>query len=244
MAMTKHYLLSYIKFVSMKHLFKLYTAFAVAAILALSATSCVDDTFTSSKQKLNTTTLGEEASTSIAVDLNATVQAPNIVQEGSGTRAIALDKQDLPILHGSELKARIFIVRAGDDDKAMVNGKEAVDPNKVVLGTGEMNWSNVEPKPDGTIDINSDGIVKFHWLNGKSAMPKDGEKWYVCGIIGGEYNPEFDKARTDMSLDENKRKLAENLYRFYVDLDPKHSTLHNTIDAKGNILANVPFTTG
>lgn len=59
----------------MKHLFKLYTAFAVAAILALSATSCVDDTFISSKQKLNTTTLGEEASTSIAVDLNASVQA-------------------------------------------------------------------------------------------------------------------------------------------------------------------------
>ena len=67
----------------MKHLFKLYTAFAVAAILALSATSCVDDTFISSKQKLNTTTLGEEASTSIAVDLNASVQAPNIVQEAA-----------------------------------------------------------------------------------------------------------------------------------------------------------------
>ena len=228
----------------MKHLFKPYTALAVAAILALFATSCADDTITSESQKLNNGTLDTEAFTTIAVDLNATVQAPNIVQEGSGTRAIALDKQDLPILHGSELKARIFIVRAGDDDKAMVNGKEAVDPNKVVLGTGEMNWSNVEPKPDGTIDINSDGIVKFHWLNGKSAMPKDGEKWYVCGIIGGEYNPDFDKARTDMSLDEDKRKLAENLYRFYVDLDPKHASLHNTVDAKGNILANVPFTTG
>lgn len=228
----------------MKHLFKAYAAFAVAAILALSTTSCVDDTFTSSKQNQNTITLDTETFTSIAVDLNASVQAPNIVQEGSGTRAIALDKQDLPILHGSELKARIFIVRAGDDDKAMVNGKEAVDPKKIVLGTGEMNWSNVEPKPNGTIDLNSDGIVKFHWLNGKSAMPKEGEKWYVCGIIGGEYNPDFDKARTDMSLDENKRKLAENLYRFYVDLDPKHASLHNTIDGKGNILANVPFTTG
>lgn len=228
----------------MKHLFKAYAAFAVAAILALSATSCADDTITSERQKPNNGTLDAEAFTSIAVDLNATVQAPHIVQEGSGTRAIALDKQDLPILHGSELKARIFIVRAGDDDKAMVNGKEAVDPKKIVLGTGEMNWSNVEPKPDGTIDLNSDGIVKFHWLNGKSAMPKDGEKWYVCGIIGGEYNPDFDKARTDMSLDENKRKLAENLYRFYVDLDPKHASLHNTIDGKGNILANVPFTTG
>jgi len=162
MAMTKHYLLSYIKFVSMKHLFKLYTAFAVAAILALSATSCVDDTFISSKQKLNTTTLGEEASTSIAVDLNASVQAPNIVQEGSGTRAIALDKQNLPILHGTELKIRIFIVRAGDEDKAMVNGKEAVDPNKVVLGIAEMNLSNVEPKPDGTIDLKKDAVLNFH----------------------------------------------------------------------------------
>ena len=185
----------------MKHLFKLYTAFAVAAILALSATSCVDDTFISSKQKQNTITLDAETFTSIAVDLNATVQTPHIVQEGSGTRAIALNKQDLPIVHGSELKARIFIVRAGNDDKVVVNSKEAVDPNKIVLGTGEMNWSNVEPKPDGTIDINSDGIVKFHWLNGKSAMPKDGEKWYVCGIIGGEYNPDFDKARTDMSIE-------------------------------------------
>ena len=104
----------------MKHLFKAYAAFAVAAILALSATSCVDDTFTSSKQKQNTITLDAEAFTSIAVDLNATVQAPHIVQEGSGTRAIALNKQNLPILHGSELKARIFIVRAGDDDKALI----------------------------------------------------------------------------------------------------------------------------
>ena len=167
----------------MKTIFKPYTALAVAAILALSAISCAEDTITSESQKLNNGTLDTEAFTTIAVDLNATVQAPNIVQEGSGTRAIALDKQSLPILHGTELKARIFIVRAGDDDKAMVNGKEAVDPKKIVLGTGEMNWSNVEPKPDGTIDINSDGIVNFHWLNGKSAMPKDGEKWYVCGII-------------------------------------------------------------
>lgn len=246
MAMTNYllFLLPYIKFVSMKHLFKPYTALAVAAILALSATSCADDTIMSESQKLNTTTLGEEASTTIDVDLNASVQAPNIVQEGSGTRAIALDKQNLPILHGTELKIRIFIVRAGDEDKAMVNGKEAVDPNKVVLGIAEMNLSNVEPKPDGTIDLKKDAVLNFHWLNGKSATPKEGEKWYVCGIIGGEYNPDFDKARTDMSLDENKRKLAENLYRFYVDLDPKHTNLHNTVDAKGNILANVPFTTG
>ena len=104
----------------MKHLFKAYTAFAVAAILALSATSCADDTITSERQKPNNGTLDAEAFTSIAVDLNATVQAPHIVQEGSGTRAIALDKQNLPILHGSELKARIFIVRAGDDDKALI----------------------------------------------------------------------------------------------------------------------------
>lgn len=116
----------------MKHLFKPYTALAVAAILALSATSCADDTITSESQKLNNGTLDTEAFTTIALDLNATVQAPNIVQEGSGTRAIALDKQDLPILHGSELKARIFIVRAGDDDKAMVNGKEVIWEAKTV----------------------------------------------------------------------------------------------------------------
>lgn len=58
-----YFLLPYIKFVSMKHLFKPYTALAVAAILALSATSCADDTIMSESQKLNTTTLGEEAST-------------------------------------------------------------------------------------------------------------------------------------------------------------------------------------
>ncbi|MES5134341.1 hypothetical protein ABVC71_00910 [Prevotella amnii] len=86
-AMTNHYLLSYIKFASMKHLFKAYAAFAVVAILVLSATSCVDDTFISSKQKQNTITLDAEAFTTIAVDLNATVQAPHIVQEGSGNRA-------------------------------------------------------------------------------------------------------------------------------------------------------------
>lgn len=57
----------------MKHLFKAYAAFAVAAILALFATSCADDTITSERQKLNNGTLDAEAFTSIAVDLNATV---------------------------------------------------------------------------------------------------------------------------------------------------------------------------
>ena len=57
----------------MKHLFKPYTALAVAAILALFATSCADDTITSESQKLNNGTLDTEAFTTIAVDLNATV---------------------------------------------------------------------------------------------------------------------------------------------------------------------------
>lgn len=68
-----YFLLLYIKFVSMKHLFKPYTALAVAAILALFATSCADDTITSESQKLNNGTLDTEAFTTIAVDLNATV---------------------------------------------------------------------------------------------------------------------------------------------------------------------------
>ena len=57
----------------MKHLFKPYTVLAVAAILALFATSCADDTITSERQKLNNGTLDTEAFTTIAVDLNATV---------------------------------------------------------------------------------------------------------------------------------------------------------------------------
>ena len=53
----------------MKTIFKPYTALAVAAILALSATSCADDTITSERQKLNNGTLDAEAFTTIDVDL-------------------------------------------------------------------------------------------------------------------------------------------------------------------------------
>ena len=228
-----------------KYILRLCTTLMTTGIILLFVSSCADDRDITNIQKTNNFTAEKETVTSLPIDLDASVENPYKETSGANkTRSIALDKQNDKFLNSPELKVRIFIVRADENNKKMINGKEAIDPNNILLGTGEMVWKNVKPNADGEIDIKSNEIVEFHWLNNKAATPKNDEKWYACGIIGGEYNADFNNARNDMSLDESKRKMAENLYRFYVDFDPNHSPNHNMIDAKGNIQANVPFTTG
>lgn len=128
----------------------------VIALLFL--VSCTDETMLNSTDVKQATVENVGETSRIGILGNACVELADVStslgENTATTRAVSVNSRHLSLIEGSELKVRIFIVRAGDDDKVMVNGKEAVNPNKVVLGTGEMNWSNVEPKPFGTLGGN------------------------------------------------------------------------------------------
>ncbi len=44
----------------------------------------------------------------------------------------------MPLAEGSDLKARVFVVKADKNAMKMINGKQAMDPDKVVMGAGEV----------------------------------------------------------------------------------------------------------
>ena len=69
-----------------------------------------------------------------------------------------------------------------------------------------------------------------------------GEDWYICGIIGGEYDDSFKEIAEDPTTDPDTKKLALQLYNFYVKFNP--SSAHNTRDAKGNLRVTAAFSTG
>lgn len=218
----------------------------VIALLFL--VSCTDETMLNSTDVKQATVENVGETSRIGISGNACVELADVSTSLGGntatTRAVSVNSKHLPLIEGSELKARIFIVRVDKDAKTMIDGKEAMDGNKVVLGAGEVKFDEVSYNSDGTIFAKTNDMVEFHWLNDKAFTPKQNEEWYVCGIIGGEYNPDFDRERKNMSLDDKTRKRAEKLYHFYVDFDPNHSPYHNQLDANGNIRVAVPYATG
>ena len=78
------------------------------------------------------------------------------------TRAVSVNSKYLPVIEGTELKARIFIVRVDKNAKTMIDGKEAMDGNKVVLGAGEVKFDKVSYNSDGSIDVKTNDMVEFH----------------------------------------------------------------------------------
>lgn len=210
--------------------------------------SCADETMLNSTDVKQTTEKNIGETSRIGISGNACVELADVSSSLDGntttTRAVSVNSKYLPVIEGTELKARIFIVRVDKNAKTMIDGKEAMDGNKVVLGAGEVKFDKVSYNSDGSIDVKTNDMVEFHWLNDKAFTPKQNEEWYVCGIIGGEYNPDFDRERKNMSLDDKTRRRAEKLYHFYVDFDPNHSPYHNQLDANGNIRVTVPYATG
>ncbi len=151
----------------------------------------------------------------------------------------------MPLAEGSELKARVFIVKAPKDARKKIGRSDAIDPKDIILGAGDLEWDIQQTMPGGGVRLYSTKEVTFHWLKGNNKVNiKKGEDWYICGIIGGEYSKFYDDARTNPKYDEATHKLAERLYHFYVDFDPNNSPKHNTIDSKGHIQVTAPFTTG
>ena len=211
-------------------------------------TSCTEESTTSNTALEQNKTEILCKTSKIGVSGNAYIEPSdfsNTIDENQeSTRTITVNSKYQPIIEKNDLKARIFIVRVDKDSKTIIAGQEALDGNKAVIGAGEVEFNNVSYTNDGYINANCKNNIEFHWLNDKAFTPKQNEEWYVCGIIGGEYNPEFDRARKNTSLDTETRRRAEKLYHFYVDFDPNHSTSYNQLDSNGNIRITAPYTTG
>ncbi len=225
----------------------------VLAIVNIMFSSCTDEGI-AGKTKVSNKVEGKEsielAQSTVSITADAGMQLPDVSKPIDPTieptsRAVFLNEKYMPLAEGSELKARVFIVKAPKDARKKIGRSDAIDPKDIILGAGELEWDTKQTMPGGGVRLYSTKEVTFHWLKGNNKVNiKKGEDWYICGIIGGEYSKLYDEARNDPQYDEATRKLAERLYHFYVDFDPNHSPKHNTIDSKGHIQVTAPFTTG
>lgn len=226
-------------------------AYALAAFVALTCAglvSCTDDNLVNNNggsESVNPADF-KLATTTVTFSANAGMQLPNITRamdpDAPATRAVSVNDRYMPLAEdGSNLKARVFVVKADPNSMKMINGKKAMDPDKVIMGAGEVSWNKIQQIAGGGVSLRSDAnLLYLTWLD-KSVLIKPGEDWYICGIIGGEYDKSAENAaNTETNLE--KKKLYNQLYHFYVKMNPSND--HNTRDAKGNLRVTAAFSTG
>lgn len=228
-------------------------ACALAAFVALTCvglTSCTDDNLVNNSggsESVNPTD-AKLATTTVTFSADAGMQLPNITRamnpDAPATRAVSVNDRYMPLAEdGSNLKARVFVVKVDENSKKMINGKQAMDPDKVVMGAGEVRWDKVQQLAGGGVSLRSnDDLLYLNWLNNNSTAIRPGQDWYICGIIGGEYDEYFKKLSEDNNNSQETRLLANRLYNFYVKFNPSKD--HNTRDAKGNLRVTAAFSTG
>lgn len=226
-------------------------ACALAAFVALTCVglaSCTDDNLVNNNgggESVNPAD-AKLATTTVTFSADAGMQLPNITRamdpDAPATRAVSVDDRYMPLAEGSNLKARVFVVKADPNSMKMINGKKAMDPDKVVMGAGEVRWDKIQQIAGGGVNLRSnDDLLYLTWLNNSAAI-RPGQDWYICGIIGGEYDEYFKKLSEDNNNDLATRKIADQLYNFYVKFNPSKD--HNTRDAKGNLRVTAAFSTG
>lgn len=222
---------------------------AFATFVCVATTSCVDDSATTNAtEELNKTEFAGLVKTTLQVSLGggATLDPAtrSLDSDGAETRSVLIKHSGTkytPIAEEGKMKARFFIVK--ETNKKTINGTNAIDPTGMVMGTAEIEFK-AETLPNGTIHLSYDeGTSPFLWLN-NSSVPRKGENWYMCGIIGGEYKSEYDAVRRNKKLSATERYKADLKYNFYVDFDPNSSPKHNQMDENGNIQVAAPYTTG
>lgn len=227
-------------------------ACALAAFVALTCvglTSCTDDNLVNNNggsESVNPTD-AKLATTTVTFSADAGMQLPNITRamdpDAPATRAVSVNDRYMPLAEGSNLKARIFVVKADPNSMKMINGKKAMDPDKVVMGAGEVRWDKIQQIAGGGVSLRSnDDLLYLNWFNNNSTAIRPGQDWYICGIIGGEYDEYFKGLAEDDKNDFNTKRLAYQLYHFYVKFNPSKD--HNTRDAKGNLRVTAAFSTG
>lgn len=226
---------------------KVYALAALVALTCAGLASCTDDNLVNNNnggEKVNPTD-AKLATTTVTFSAGAGMQLPNITRamdpDAPATRAVSVNRY-MPLAEGSNLKARIFVVKADENSMTMINGKKAMDPEKVIMGAGEVKWDKIQQIAGGGVSFRSDDdLLTLTWLN-KSALIKPGEDWYICGIIGGDYEEDFKKAADQETKNMANKLLMNQLYNFYVKFNPSKD--HNTRDAKGNLRVTAAFSTG
>lgn len=227
-------------------------ACALAAFVALTCvglTSCTDDNLVNNNggsESVNPTD-AKLATTTVTFSADAGMQLPNITRtmdpDAPATRAVSVNDRYMPLAEGSNLKARIFVVKADPNSMKMINGKKAMDPEKVIMGAGEVSWDKIQQIAGGGVNLRSnDDLLYLNWFNNNSTAIRPGQDWYICGIIGGEYDEYFKGLAEDDNNDFDTKRLAYQLYHFYVKFNPSKD--HNTRDAKGNLRVTAAFSTG
>lgn len=227
-------------------------AYALAALVVLTCAglaSCADDNLVNNNngggEKVNPAD-AKLATTTVTFSAGAGMQLPNITRamnpDAPATRAVSVNKY-MPLAEGSNLTARIFVVKADESSMTTINGKKAMDPEKVIMGAGEVKWDNIQQIDGGGVSLRSnEDLLTLTWLNNSSVNIKPGENWYICGIIGGEYDEYFKELSEDKRNNAATRLLAKQLYNFYVKFNPSKD--HNTRDENGKLRVTAAFSTG
>lgn len=227
-------------------------AYALAALVALTCAglaSCTDDNLVNGNnggKNINPAD-AKLATTTVTFSAGAGMQLPNITRvmdpNAPATRAVSVNDRYMPLAdEGSNLTARIFVVKADKDAITKINGKDAMDPEKVIMGAGEVKWDKIQQIAGGGVSLRSnEDLLTLTWLN-NSAVIRPGEDWYICGIIGGDYEEAFKKAADEETKNMGYKHLMNQYYNFYVKMNPSKD--HNTRDAKGNLRVTAAFSTG
>ncbi len=192
------------------------------------------------------------ATSTVTFSADAGMQLPNVTRaldpDAPATRAVSLNERYMPLAEGSNLNARVFVVRVDKNAKKTINGKEAVDPSKIVMGAGDIKWDVVSEHQGGGVHLDfKENLLTLTWLE-NSAVIRPDEEWYICGIIGGEYSEDFKEAadkerkKDKKERDEALIKLYDQLYHFYVKMNPSNE--HNTRDKNGRLRVTAAFSTG
>ena len=224
------------------------------ALLALLVLACTGLTSCADENLVNNNNGGSEsvnpadaklATTTVTFSADAGMQLPNVTRaldpDAPVTRAVSLNERYMPLAEDHSLNARVFVVKVDKNSKKMINGEEAMDPKKVVMGAGEIKWDVVSEHKGGGVHLYSkESLLTLTWLD-NSAVIRPNEEWYICGIIGGEYDMDIKKA-ADQAADPAKKKLYTQFYNFYVKMNP--SSEHNTRDEKGRLRVTAAFSTG
>ena len=162
------------------------------ALLALLVLACTGLTSCADENLVNKNNGGSEsvnpadfklATSTVTFSADAGMQLPNVTRaldpDAPATRAVSLNERYMPLAEGSNLKARVFVVKVDKNSKKMINGKEAMNPDKVVMGAGKVRWDKVTQNAGGGVSLRSnEDLLTLTWLD-KNVVIRPGEDWYI-----------------------------------------------------------------
>lgn len=226
------------------------------AILITSCTDKIEDLYSVKKEAVVVKNSDLETSV-INVNANIAMHGMPITSlDGTPTRSVSLDNELLPYPDKDNLKVKIFLVHVDNADKNKpFKAEDFTDNTKqfsnicfdgnskhISLAVADLQWDKVW-KEDNTIKaFTTQRDFNFTWLYDSSDIEPGKGDWYACGIVGGHSDESANPANIN---DEYLKEKAARLYKFLVNFNPNDdNSTHNTYDKKGNLLADIPYSTG